>query len=84
VKRVIADGSVGFPHVRVGHRQASKKETPAPPKGWGFAFMDMHRGFRYTRTPAACLVTNRQEGAAIASIARKVTQLMQTLKPQQQ
>ena len=22
VKRVIADGSVGFPHVRVGHRQA--------------------------------------------------------------
>ena len=24
VKRVIADGSVGFPHVRVGHRQASK------------------------------------------------------------
>ena len=21
VKRVIADGSVGFPHVRVGHRQ---------------------------------------------------------------
>ena len=28
VKRVIADGSVGFPHVRVGHRQASKKENP--------------------------------------------------------
>ena len=25
VKRCIADGSVGFPHVRVGHRQASKK-----------------------------------------------------------
>ena len=24
VKRFIADGSVGFPHVRVGHRQASK------------------------------------------------------------
>ena len=24
VKRCIADGSVGFPHVRVGHRQASK------------------------------------------------------------
>ena len=25
VKRFIADGSVGFPHVRVGHRQASNK-----------------------------------------------------------
>ena len=24
VKRNIADGSVGIPHVRVGHRQASK------------------------------------------------------------
>ena len=24
VKWFIADGSVGFPHVRVGHRQASK------------------------------------------------------------
>jgi hypothetical protein len=23
VKRLSADGSVGFPHVRVGHRQAS-------------------------------------------------------------
>ena len=28
VKRRIADGSVGFPHVRVGHRQAFKKENP--------------------------------------------------------
>ncbi|MFN3882775.1 MAG: hypothetical protein ACK4L8_15245, partial [Nitrincola lacisaponensis] len=35
VKRVIADGSVGSPHVRVGHRQAlntkkglSKRVTP--------------------------------------------------------
>ena len=27
VKRCIADGSVGFPHVRVGHRQAL---TPKP------------------------------------------------------
>ena len=27
VKRCIADGSVGLPHVRVGHRQASNKET---------------------------------------------------------
>ena len=28
VKRCIADGSVGFPHVRVGHCQAPKKENP--------------------------------------------------------
>jgi hypothetical protein len=28
VKRRIADGSVGSPHVRVGHRQALKKEKP--------------------------------------------------------
>ena len=28
VKRVIADGSVGLPHVRVGHRQALNSKTP--------------------------------------------------------
>jgi hypothetical protein len=28
VKRRIADGSVGYPHVRVGHRQASKPKIP--------------------------------------------------------
>ena len=28
VKWFIADGSVGFPHVRVGHRKASKLKTP--------------------------------------------------------
>jgi hypothetical protein len=28
VKWFIADGSVGFPHVRVGHRQASKLKNP--------------------------------------------------------
>ena len=30
VKRCIADGSVGFPHVRVGHRQASKQKEKPP------------------------------------------------------
>jgi hypothetical protein len=34
VKRLIADGSVGFPHVRVGHCQAFKLKTPVP-KGAG-------------------------------------------------
>ena len=33
VKRRIADGSVGLPHVRVGHRQASKKKTPSGQPG---------------------------------------------------
>jgi N-acetylglucosamine-6-phosphate deacetylase len=28
VKWFIADGSVGFPHVRVGHCQASKLKNP--------------------------------------------------------
>ena len=28
VKRNSADGSVGLPHVRVGHCQAPKKKTP--------------------------------------------------------
>ncbi len=34
VKRLIADGSVGLPHVRVGHRQALN--TKPQPLGWGF------------------------------------------------
>ena len=38
VKRSIADGSVGFPHVRVGHRQASKKENPEYGSARGFVF----------------------------------------------
>ena len=35
VKRHIADGSVGLPHVRVGHRQASKLENALPGHWWG-------------------------------------------------
>lgn len=37
VKRHIADGSVGFPHVRVGHRQACYTETPRHSVSGGFA-----------------------------------------------
>ena len=36
VKWFIADGSVGFPHVRVGHRQASKLKTPSILDAGGF------------------------------------------------
>ncbi len=35
VKRCIADGSVGFPHVRVGHRQVPIQK-PLPLSGRGF------------------------------------------------
>src|SRR5690606_4618558 len=36
VKRLFADGSVGFPHVRVGHRQAPNPKTPIRARGLGF------------------------------------------------
>jgi hypothetical protein len=36
VKRRIADGSVGPPHVRVGHRQALNTKIPNRSHGWGF------------------------------------------------
>ena len=36
VKVLSADGSVGFPHVRVGHRQAFKYTSPNQISGWGF------------------------------------------------
>ena len=37
VKRFSADGSVGFPHVRVGHRQVLF-QNPMLVKAWGFLF----------------------------------------------
>ena len=41
VKRFSADGSVGSPHVRVGHRQVS---TPkAQPQRWAFSFGRLSR-----------------------------------------
>jgi hypothetical protein len=39
VKRNNADGSVGFPHVRVGHRQAPnnvERQTKKPASCWFF------------------------------------------------
>ena len=36
VKRSRADGSVGFPHVRVGHRQALILKIPSRLFCWGF------------------------------------------------
>jgi len=40
VKPLSADGSVGSPHVRVGHRQASKSEK-GHPNGDGPFFMPL-------------------------------------------
>ena len=40
VKRLSADGSVGFPHVRVGHRQALNKKAPCVSTGL-FLFLTM-------------------------------------------
>ena len=39
VKRRIADGSVGLPHVRVGHRQAPITKPPSAKAGGGLAFL---------------------------------------------
>ncbi len=39
VKVLSADGSVGFPHVRVGHRQALKYTSPNQRTGWGFVVL---------------------------------------------
>ncbi|HHF0432361.1 TPA: hypothetical protein ACPHQU_001736, partial [Haemophilus influenzae] len=49
VKRCNADGSVGHPHVRVGHRQVTKylsklnkkQRTPCR-KIWGFCFLEVY------------------------------------------
>src|SRR5690554_4661801 len=38
VKRRIADGSVGLPHVRVGHRQAHTPNPRSSKEGRGFVF----------------------------------------------
>ena len=43
VKRRCADGSVGLPHVRVGHRQVVNVEPRA--KELGFLFMDFVKDY---------------------------------------
>ena len=53
VKRCIADGSVGLPHVRVGHRQASNRKAPL-----------MQRGFFYA-CPKISSVTTSLHGADV-------------------
>src|SRR5690606_32113888 len=44
VKRRIADGSVGLPHVRVGHRQAHTPNPRSSKEGRGFVFVRKKNG----------------------------------------
>ena len=53
VKRFFADGSVGFPHVRVGHRQAFKYEK-RPSKGWSFFMSEIYEELVLTTTSQSC------------------------------
>src|SRR5690606_9722317 len=46
VKRCIADGSVGFPHVRVGHRQALYRNAPIWKQVGAFLFARGKRRLR--------------------------------------
>jgi hypothetical protein len=42
VKPLSADGSVGLPHVRVGHRQALKSKTPPRKLGGVFYYFKIY------------------------------------------
>ena len=45
VKRCNADGSVGLPHVRVGHRQVTNyklKDKNPQLNNWGFCFLGVY------------------------------------------
>ena len=41
VKHVSGDGSVGFPHVRVAHRQTPNLKTEKPPKRVAFFVLEL-------------------------------------------
>jgi hypothetical protein len=51
VKTPSADGSVGSPHVRVGHRQASIFETPVAFRRQGFLFASSLSAFLIVIVP---------------------------------
>ena len=60
VKPFIADDSVGFPHVKVGHRQAFKVETPDA-KALGVFFCLILSGTMYQRAlEVRCFVVWRE------------------------
>jgi hypothetical protein len=57
VKPLSADGSVGFPHVRVGHRQAQNKQGPPLFRGGPFLFGNYFLLPLPTARRAACAPT---------------------------
>ena len=57
VKRSIADGSVGSPHVRVGHRQALI-QNPSRATCWGFLYLLLRN--KYAVNTKKALADNRQ------------------------
>ncbi|WP_236443325.1 hypothetical protein, partial [Pseudomonas syringae] len=70
VKRCIADGSVGFPHVRVGHRQDSIPKPLIAHAVRGFVFFSFKnkRSFLCTmprRGYHACLIARRSLNADV-------------------
>ena len=74
VKRCIADGSVGFPHVRVGHRQASKRKTPCSVCCRGFCFLDALILCPVRSSPKGCHVSDpapKVRGAGAAGVAKQ-------------
>jgi hypothetical protein len=75
VKRRIADGSVGFPHVRVGHRQASKKENPLQQRCRGFCFLGLRDlQFRPDAAREGCPVTDpvpQERGGGAPGVAKR-------------
>ncbi|MBY4678813.1 hypothetical protein K6T12_19635, partial [Marinobacterium sp. CAU 1594] len=73
VKRGIADGSVGSPHVRVGHRQASNPEEPQSPCGWGFFVLPgfaADRGKRDLAIPSADAAAGSSLLSLISSLGK--------------
>ena len=60
VKRFIADGSVGFPHVRVGHRQALNTMKKAQPFGWAF-FIACRKRFDVEDQLPSMIIDGRRE-----------------------
>ena len=76
VKRHIADGSVGFPHVRVGHRQALKyRKSPLAQYARGLflylgygELLSLLLGPCDTRCTAGARVRRRRRPVGIASL----------------
>ena len=63
VKTYSADGSVGFPHVRVGHRQALITEKAVPERGRLFLWGNDYYPLRGDHVGVVMLVTKGRRAA---------------------